>query len=165
MAVSFLRRLASALLCCLPLVSAAVFAAQPRKSPAVADQALFPKSFREVIDGGVANGAFRGVAIGLIDGKRRETIYLGHRDGGKTAPPDRDSRFEIGAVSEVFAGLLLAQAAIDRTVHVRDTIGGLLAPGFPFADPALAKASLESLATQRAGLPSRPANLDRKSVV
>lgn len=158
MAVYFFRRLACLMLCLMPLFSAAAFAA-PRKSGAVVEQALFPKSFREVIDGGVANGAYRGVAIGVIDGNRREAIYLGHRDGGKTAPPDGDSRFEIGAVSEIFAGLLLAQAAIDRTVRLHDPLGGLLAPGFPFADPALSKTTLESLATQRAGLPSRPANL------
>jgi len=158
MAVSALRRLSCLMLCLLPLLSAAASTA-PRKTGAVVEQALFAKSFREVIDRGVANGAYRGVAIGVIDGKRRQTIYLGHRDGGKSAPPDDDSRFEIGAVSEIFAGLLLAQAAVDRTVRLHDPLGGLLAPGFPFADPALAKASLESLATQRAGLPSRPANL------
>jgi len=158
MAVSVLRRLCCLLLCLLPLWSAAASAA-PRKPVAATEQALFPKSFREVIERGVANGAYRGVAIGVIDGKRREAIYLGHRDGGKSAPPDGDSRFEIGAVSEIFAGLLLSQAAVDRTVRLRDPIDGLLAAGFPFADPALAKATLESLATQRAGLPSRPANL------
>lgn len=158
MAVSLLRRLAFIPLCLLALLAAAVGAA-PRNPAASADQALFPRSFREVIDDGVRNGAFRGVAVGLIDGKRRETLYIGHRDGGKSAPPDADSRFEIGAISEVFAGLLLAQSAIDGKLRMHDSIGELFAPGFPFADPALAKASLEALATQRAGLPSRPANL------
>lgn len=120
---------------------------------------LFPASFRDVIDGGIANGGFQGVAVGLIDGSRHETLYFGHRDDPASAPPDADSRFEIGAISEIFAGLLLAQAAIDGTLRLHDPVSARLAPGFPFADPALAQATLESLATQSAGLPAHPANL------
>ena len=120
---------------------------------------LFPPAFREFVEDGIANGALRGVAIGVIDGKRNETLYFGHRDGSASAPPDADSRFEIGAVTEVFTGILLAQAALDGVARLRDPAAKFLAPGFPFADPALAQATLEQLATQTAGLPLRPANL------
>jgi len=146
----------------LATVCASFAAAAPaRKSAASspAEQPLLPTPFRDVIDRGVANGGFRGVAIGIIDGKRHGTFYFGHRDGPASPPPDGDSRFEIGAVTEVFVGLLLAQAAIDGTVRLQDRISARLAPGFPFADPALAQATLEELQTQKAGLPARPANL------
>jgi CubicO group peptidase (beta-lactamase class C family) len=143
------------------VIAVPAIAATTRKSkPApAAEQLLFPKSFREVIESGSANGAYAGVAVGVIDGKRNETLYFGHRDGPKSEPPDAESRFEIGAVSEVFTGLLLAQAAIDHTLKLQDPLGPLLAPGFPFADPAVGRATLADLATQRAGLPTHPANL------
>jgi len=160
MHVPLLRRFFLALFAA-GVIAFPVSAATTRKAnsaPAV-EPPLFAKSFREVIESGSANGAFAGVAVGVIDGKRSETLYLGHRDGPKSAPPDAESRFEIGAVSEVFTGLLLAQAAIDHTVKLQDPLGPLLAPGFPFADPAVGRATLADLATQRAGLPSHPANL------
>jgi CubicO group peptidase (beta-lactamase class C family) len=120
---------------------------------------LLPTEFRDVIERGVGNGGFRGVAVGLIDGTRHENFYFGHRDGALTPPPDADSRFEIGAVSEVFAGVLLAQGAIDGALRLNDPVAARLAAGFPFADPALAQATLVDLLTQKAGLPVRPANL------
>ena len=120
---------------------------------------MFPPAFREFVENGVANGALHGVAIGVIDGKRNETLYFGHVDDPASAPPGADSRFEIGAVTEVFTGILLAQAAVDGVARLRDPVSKFLAPGFPFANPALAQATLEQLATQTAGLPLRPANL------
>ena len=160
MHASLSRRLFLSLLTAAAVVFPAAAATTHKNKPAPANEpALFPQSFRHVIESGSANGGFAGVAVGVIDGKRNETLYFGHRDGPKTAPPDADSRFEIGAVSEVFAGLLLAQAAIDRTLRLHDPVSALLAPGFPFANPTLAHATLEDLATQRAGLPEHPSNL------
>ena len=135
-------------------------AASVRKKAETAEQqALFGTDFREVIERGVGNGGFQAVAVGVIDGKRRETRYFGRVDGPSSAKPNDESRFEIGAITEVFTGLLLAQAAIEGKLRLNDATHNLLAPGFPFADPALARATLLDLITQKAGLPSRPANL------
>ncbi len=111
--------------------------------------------YRRVLEEGVANGAYDGVAVGWIDGKQQKTWFFGqHRD----ALTER-SAFEIGAVTEVFTGILLAQAVLDGKLRLTDPIGGLLPAGFPWADPEFATTPVVALATQTSGLPATPANL------
>jgi CubicO group peptidase (beta-lactamase class C family) len=136
-------------------------AANPAKTAAAptAPAALLPETFRQAIEQGIANGAYRSVAIGVIDGAQRKTFYFGQRDGAATAAADDNSRFEIGSVSEVFTGLLLAEAAIEGKVHLRDSLRLFLPSSFPFGDTRLAEVSLEALATQHSALPALPASL------
>lgn len=120
---------------------------------------LLSASFRDTIERGIAGGAYRSLAVGLIEGDRRAAYYFGHRDGSTSKAPDEDSLFEAGTVSEVFTGLLLAQAAVDGKLRLLDPIEKFLPERFPFADPNTGKITLEQLATQRSGLPTQPANL------
>lgn len=108
---------------------------------------------------GVDSGLYRELAVGWIDGTltgpdQQQTWFLGH--GQK---PNADSTFEIGAASEIFTGLLLAQAAIDGKVRLDAPLRDLLPKDFTFADPALGAISLRQLATRRSGLPRTPPNL------
>ncbi|MGH8091163.1 MAG: serine hydrolase, partial [Rudaea sp.] len=108
---------------------------------------------------GVDSGVYRQLAIGWIDGTQtgpdqQQTWFLGN--GQK---PDVDSTFEIGAASEIFTGLLLAQAAIDGKAQLDAPLRDLLPKDFPFADPALGAISLRQLATRHSGLPPAPPNL------
>jgi len=132
------------------LVLAATAAAAPKAAaPSATDR------YRRVLEQGVANGAYDTVAVGLIDGKDQKTWFFGkHRD----AASER-SAFEIGAVTDVFTGILLAQAVLDGKVRLTDPIGGLLPAEFPWADPELAATPIVALATQTSGLPATPANL------
>jgi len=145
------------------LVSAPADAAQPKASkkplPATTAAAA-PKlsdSYRRLFAAGAANGAYNGLAVGMIQGKEQETWFFGN---GASAPlPDADSTFEIGATSDVFTGILLAQAAIEGKVRLNDPLRGLLPADFPWADSALAGTAVVALATQQSGLPGLPANL------
>lgn len=108
---------------------------------------------------GVDSGLYRQLAVGWIDGTltgpdQQQTWFFGN--GQK---PDADSTFEIGAASEIFTGLLLAQAAIDGKVQLDAPVRDLLPKDFAFADPALGAISLRQLATRRSGLPPAPPNL------
>jgi CubicO group peptidase (beta-lactamase class C family) len=108
---------------------------------------------------GVDSGLYRQLAVGWIDGTQtgpdqQQSWFLGN--GQK---PDVDSTFEIGAATEIFTGLLLAQAAIDGKVRLDSPLRDLLPKDFAFADPALAAISLRQLATRRSGLPPAPPNL------
>lgn len=111
------------------------------------------------LQNGVDSGVFRQLAVGWSDGSQTgpdqsKTWYLGNGD-----KPDADSTFEIGAASEIFTGLLLAQAAIEGKVGMDSTVRELMPKDFPFADPALAAITLRQLAARRSGLPAAPANL------
>jgi D-alanyl-D-alanine-carboxypeptidase/D-alanyl-D-alanine-endopeptidase len=108
---------------------------------------------------GVDSGLYRRLAIGWIDGTQtgpdqQQTWFLG--SGQK---PDADSTFEIGAASEIFTGLLLAQAAIDGKVRLDGQLRDWLPKDFAFADPRLGAISLRQLATRQSGLPAVPPNL------
>jgi CubicO group peptidase (beta-lactamase class C family) len=145
------------------IVSASAGAAQPnasKKPVPAASAAAAPKlsdSYRRLFAAGAANGAYNGLAIGMVQGKEQETWFFGNN---ANAPlPDADSAFEIGAATDVFTGILLAQAAIEGKVRLNDPLHGLLPPDFPWADGALAGSAVVTLATQQSGLPGLPANL------
>ena len=124
-----------------------------------ATTALFSDTFRKVIEQGVANGAYRTVAVGVIDGKQTQKLYLGHRDGAATPAADDDSQFEIGALSEVFTGLLLAEAALEGKLRLRDPLRTFLPADFPFVDARVGDISIDALVTQHSGLPPQPTSL------
>lgn len=138
----------------LPTVCSAARTIAPAKP-----SSLLATPYRAVLQQGVANRAYAALAVGLIEGDRHETVYFGHRDNARGAPPDADSQFEIGAVSEVFAGLLLAQATLEGRLRLSDPIDKFLPQDFPFREPATGRIALDALVTQRSGLPQQPLNL------
>jgi len=109
--------------------------------------------YRRVLQTGVDNGAYAGVAAGWIDDGERTTWFF-----GGPLKPDAASGFEIGAVTEVFTGLLLAQAVFDGKLRLQTPIREVL-PDLPFADARLGAVTLLDLATQRSDLPQLPPNL------
>lgn len=110
-----------------------------------------PDGYRQLFDRSVQTGTYRAVAVGWIDGKDRGTWFFGTAQA--------DSAFEIGAATEVFTGLLLAQAAYEGKLRLQTPIRELLPPDFPLASPALGTITLEALATHHSGLPAVPPNL------
>jgi CubicO group peptidase (beta-lactamase class C family) len=147
------------------LVSAWADAAQPKApktpsvpgKPAAAEAPKLSERYRRLFAAGAANGAYCSVAVGLIQGKEQETWFFGN---SANAPlPDAGSAFEIGATTDVFTGILLAQAALEGKVRLNEPLRGLLAADLPLADSAIAGSAVVTLATQQSGLPALPANL------
>lgn len=66
--------------------------------------------------------------------------------------------FEIGSITKVFTGLLLAQASLDGRVGLDDPIARHL-PAELELDPALAAITLRQLSAHTSGLPRLPDNL------
>ncbi len=97
-------------------------------------------------------------------------VVTGERVGGDvkcalsgTAPeagstPPEKVVFEIGSITKVFTGLLLAQAVVEKKVALETTLGSLLAGQVKWADPRIAAITLEQLATHTSGLPRIPDN-------
>lgn len=111
-------------------------------------------AYRNYLQAGVESGAYQQVAAGWIDGSGKHTWFF-----GANTKPDADSVFEIGAVTEVFTGLLLAQAAYTGKLSLDATLHTLLPSDFGDADATLASLLVRDLATHRTGLPALPANL------
>jgi CubicO group peptidase (beta-lactamase class C family) len=110
--------------------------------------------YRQHLQQGVDAGAYQQIAAGWLDGAERQIWFFGH-----DAKPEAASTFEIGAATEIFTGLLLAQAAYESKVRLPTSVRELLQKDFPLADPALGAITLQELATHRAGLPTLPPNL------
>jgi CubicO group peptidase (beta-lactamase class C family) len=70
-------------------------------------------------------------------------------------PPERVI-FEIGSLSKIFTGILLAQAVIEKRVTLDTTLRDLMGKGRFFADANVAAITLRQLATHTSGLPRIP---------
>ena len=115
-----------------------------------------PKPLAEVASSVVAQLP----AGAIVTGELREgeaTYHLAGR-GLPNVAPERQL-FEIGSISKVFTGLLLAQAVVEEKVSLTATLRDLLGADFAFADPQVAAITLEQLATHTSGLPRLPNNL------
>lgn len=67
--------------------------------------------------------------------------------------------FEIGSITKLFTGLLLAQAVVEEKVTLDTPISKLLDPNLAFADPRIAAITLKQLSTHTSGLKRLPDNL------
>lgn len=81
----------------------------------------------------------------------------GQAPEAKDSPPEKIV-FEIGSITKVFTGLLLAQAVVEKKVTLETTVGSLLILKRPFDDPRVAAITLEQLSTHTSGLPRMPTN-------
>jgi serine-type D-Ala-D-Ala carboxypeptidase/endopeptidase len=89
-----------------------------------------------------------------MDAGERSTWFF-----GRSVKPDATSRFEIGAISEVFTGVLLAQAVFENRLRLQTPIRAAIPGDMPFADASFGAVTLLDLATHRSGLPELPPNL------
>ena len=110
--------------------------------------------YRQHLQHGVDAGVYNQVAAGWLDAGARQTWFF-----GREAKPDLASTFEIGAATEVFTGLLLAQSAIEGKLRLQSTVRELLPKELPVAESTLGATTVLELATHRAGLPALPPNL------
>lgn len=83
-----------------------------------------------------------------------QVSYSGHAAaGGKDADYTENTLFEIGSITKVFTGLLLAQAVVEGKVTLETPISKLLDSGLTFKDPRVAAITLKQLSTHTSGLP------------
>ncbi len=94
-----------------------------------------------------------GVSIAVIDSSGRAVFAFGT---AKT-----DSIFEIGSISKIFTGLILAQLIEQGKVKLDEPVRELLPPG-TVAKPSGTEITLLDLVTQHSGLPRMPDNFNPK---
>jgi CubicO group peptidase (beta-lactamase class C family) len=101
----------------------------------------------------VAIEARSGVVIGLLeaDGSRRVVPVA-------NVPMDGRTIFEIGSITKVFTGILLAEMAQRGEVHLEDPVEDLLPRGTAVPSRNGRRIRLVDLATHSSGLPRMPNN-------
>ncbi len=98
-------------------------------------------------------------AVGLWRGGKATYGYVRNDSAGKLVQGDDQAQalFEIGSVSKVFTGLLLAQAVERGELHLDDNLGSLLQGQAKLSAP-VAAITLKQLVTHSSCLPRMPAN-------
>lgn len=135
--------------------------APPWCDAAAQDPGWFPSdsTVRAILAEAVAAGTSRGLVVGLLDadGSRRVIAY--GDPGSDALPLDAESVFEIGSMTKVFTGIVLADMSRRGEVDLNDPVADHLPPDVrvPIRDGGAI--TLLDLATHHSGLPTNPGNL------
>jgi serine-type D-Ala-D-Ala carboxypeptidase/endopeptidase len=99
-----------------------------------------------------------GLVVGAIANDEEMLLGYGARQLGDSRPPDADTVFEIGSISKVFTGILLAQRIESGELGLDDRISELLPEGWSLSESSR-EITLRHCTTHTSGLPRLPANL------
>ncbi len=101
-----------------------------------------------------------GLSIGVVKGDDQATVHLGLTSDGGGQPNDQ-TIYEIGSISKVFSGLLLADAVQRKEVRLDQTISQLLGDDAKVKIPRWEdrEITLIDLSIHRSGLPRLPNNM------
>ncbi|SUU88111.1 CubicO group peptidase (beta-lactamase class C family) [Aminobacter aminovorans] len=100
-----------------------------------------------------------GIVVGTIGPHGRSIIAHGDFGGLDPRPVDGDTIFEIGSVTKVFTGLLLADMAARGEVALNDPVAEYLPMNVALPERGGKAITLVDLATQTSGLPRMPDNI------
>jgi serine-type D-Ala-D-Ala carboxypeptidase/endopeptidase len=143
-----------------PLRAAALALLVACAPAAAAAQSAFPadSTIQALLDQRVADGRAAGIVLGLIDADGSSRIL-----SAGTAGPGRTlgggTIFEIGSITKVFTGVLLAEMARRGVVSLDDPVAEHLPPEVTVPARGGRQITLEELSSQNSGLPRLPGNL------
>ena len=120
---------------------------------------LSDAGIREMLKRIVPDARSMGAVVGLLepDGSRRIIAYGG--SGLHARPLDAESVFEIGSITKVFTGVLLADMVRRGEVKLSDPVARLLPRDVRVPARGGKEITLLDLATHTSGLPPDPGNL------
>lgn len=124
-------------------------------------QAEVQRLAQPLIDGHLVPG----LAIGIYEAGHVESYGLGTVSKEHPVAPDSNTIYEIGSVSKVFTGLLLADAVTRGEVALDTPLSRLLPRDVKPPKRDGREITLEELATHFSGLPRIPSNMAADSLV
>ena len=116
------------------------------------------KEARELAAQLVQSERVDGLSVGIIDGDRQFSFHLGATKEGQATANDH-TLYEIGSITKVFTGILLADASVANEDLLKQT------PGSDVTEAPLPQWKEQSItwldfATHQTGLPRLPDNLE-----
>jgi len=124
--------------------------------PVVRDAGL-DDALRTLALGGVSGKWYRGAAIAVIR-RGAAPIYVFVGDDGRGAALSEHTIFEVGSVSKVFTGLLLAEAVVRGEVALEDPVASSTRMATPVDWSQVP--TLEQLSKHTSGLPRLPTGFE-----
>lgn len=132
------------------LVAAALCAAPLRAAPP-------PEArVRSLLEAHIEAGRGVGLVAGLFDPSGERYVAAGARERGGAAAVDADTRFEIGSVTKVFTGVILAQEVVADRMDLEQSANDFLPQPLRLPHGRERGITLRDLATHTSGLPRLP---------
>ncbi len=113
------------------------------------------RHFRPLVERGWAEA----VVVGVIDERGQRVFGFGRRSADDPRTPDGESVFEIGSITKVFTGILLADMAERGELSIDDPVNRFLPDDVPPLKCGGREMRLVDLATHTSGLPRLPGNI------
>ena len=104
-----------------------------------------------------------GVSIGVLHGDSTFFFNYGETRNGNATLPDRNTLYEIGAISKTFTATLLAEAARRGHIDLNAPVNSFLPDSIPLLRKNGLPVTLKHLANHTSGLPRLPPNLAEDS--
>lgn len=101
----------------------------------------------------------KGIVVGLLDEAGTRRVFAHGSPGSSALPLDGESVFEIGSMTKVFTGILLADMVRRGEVELADPVADLMPPGVRVPSRNGKMITLLDLTTHFSGLPLMPTNL------
>jgi|KBSMisStandDraft_5_1062788.scaffolds.fasta_scaffold15326_1 CubicO group peptidase (beta-lactamase class C family) len=94
-----------------------------------------------------------GVSIGVLKDGSSYTYNYGSKDKGGRTPPAANSLYPIASITKTFTGILLAQAAMEKRLSLKDDVRQYLAEPYPNLEYQGHPILVEQLVNHLSGLP------------
>ncbi|MFZ5831817.1 MAG: serine hydrolase domain-containing protein [Planctomycetota bacterium] len=107
----------------------------------------------------IDEGRVVGMTVGVVHGDKCRVWAFGRTGGEGTAKPDGKTVYEIGSISKVFTGTLLADMVERGEVRLDTTVASLLPAEAVLPEGNARKITLLDLATHTSGYPRLPSNM------
>jgi D-alanyl-D-alanine-carboxypeptidase/D-alanyl-D-alanine-endopeptidase len=114
---------------------------------------------RDLVAARVADSMVPGLALGRIRAADTLQITQGRRRVGAAEPVTPSTGFEIGSITKVFTGLLLADMVLRGEVSLDDPVSRFVPPGTTVPERDGVAITLRHLTTHTSGLPRLPDNM------
>lgn len=128
--------------------------------PAVADD--FSKRVDGLVQPLIEGEIAFGMTIGIVDGDKTTILGYGRVSDAKSGKPDGDTVYEIGSVTKVFTGILLADMSARKQVGLDDPVAKLLPESVTVPRKGEKAITLLDLTTHTSGLARMPTNFAPK---
>lgn len=120
---------------------------------------LEPSDLTRAAEPLLASQALQALSLGVVQPGGTVRVHAGRLAPYRPVPPDDRTLYEIGSLTKVFTGLLLADAVVRGEVTLDQPIARLLPADVVLPDEAGERITLRMLSTHTSGLPRIPAEI------
>jgi len=138
------------------LVATSSYAAEPSLTPKDID----PKDVDVLVQPYLDAERVNAISIGVVQGDKHWTRHFGALSSEQNKKPTGETVYEIGSMSKVFTGILLAHAVESGRVELKQGIGTIMKKLQTANKKISDSIRLGHLSTHTSGLPRLPSNLE-----